>query len=333
MSRRRVASVAVLLAATLTAAGCVSTSNRATQQSLDALASPTSPAAGPTTTTTPPPACDRRASLRPTGSLPAPGQMPANTWMREIQNHGRLVVGVDQNTLLFGYRDPRTGTLQGYEIDLLKQLALAILGDENAIEFKTLTTAQRIAAVADPNSKIDVVASLVTMTCTRWQQVSFTTEYYEAAQQVLVHQDKDMEPEIRTISDLAGKRVCATQGSTSIDNLRQKVPAAIAYPVAARTDCLVAFQAGKVDAITADNTILLGFQKQDDRATAILPELLSDEPYGMIIRKDHPEFVRYVNAVLQRLRDNGTLNAIDKKWLGEFTERPTPVPPAPRYQD
>ena len=62
-------------------------------------------------------------SLRPTATTPAAGEMAVGTWMREIQNRGRLVVGVDQNTLLFGYRDPRTGTLQGYEIDLLKQLA------------------------------------------------------------------------------------------------------------------------------------------------------------------------------------------------------------------
>ena len=169
------------------------------------------------------------------------------------------------------------------------------------------------------------------MTCARWQQVSFTSEYYEAAQKVLVHKDKNGLPEIPTIVDLAGKTVCATQGSTSIDNLRQKVPVAIVYPVAARTDCLVAFQNGTVDAITADDTILLGLEKQDPRVTVILPDQLSDEPYGMIIRKDHPEFVRYVNAVLQQLRDNGTLDTIDGHWLGEL--RPTPTPPAPRYQD
>ena len=333
MNARRIVTVhcdrAVLA---VTAAGCVNTSNGATQQSLDALASPPSTAPGPTTTTTEPP-CDRRASLRPTGTLPAPGQMPAGTWMATIQKRGRLVVGVDQNTLIFSYRDPRTGNLQGYEIDLLKQLALAILGDENAIEFRTLTTAQRITELSRPDSTIDIVASLVTMTCARWKQVLFSTEYYEAAQKVIVHKDKDGVPEIRTVSGLAGKKVCATKGSTSIDNLLLKAPAAVVYPVAARTDCLRAFQEGTVDAITGDDTILLGFQLQDPRATYILAEQIHDEPYGMIIRNDHPEFVRYVNAVLQQLRDNGTLSTIDEKWLGDFTDRPTPVPPAPRYQD
>ena len=171
------------------------------------------------------------------------------------------------------------------------------------------------------------------MTCARWKQVSFSTEYYEASQKVIVHKDKDGVPEIRTVSELARKKVCATKGSTSIDNLLLKVPVAVIYPVAARTDCLRAFQEGTVDAITGDDTILLGFQLQDPRATYILPEQIHDEPYGMIIRNDHPEFVRYVNAVLQQLRDNGTLSTIDQKWLGDFTDRPTPVPPAPRYQD
>ena len=158
----------------------------------------------------------------------------------------------------------------------------------------------------------------------------FSTEYYEAAQKVLVRKDAAGRPTIPTIAELAGKKVCATHGSTSIDNLRAKVPAVIIHPVVARTDCLVALQDGVVDAITADDTILLGFTEQDQRTT-ILPEAVHDEPYGMIINEGHPEFVRFVNGVLQHMRDNGTLD--DHRPVLARRSRATPTPPAPRYQD
>ena len=63
----------------------------------------------------------------------------------------------------------------------------------------------------------------------------------------------------------------------------------------------------------------------------ILPERIAVQPYGMPIAKGHPEFVRFVNALLERMRDDGSLAALDEKWLGRIRPSP-PVPPA-RYRD
>jgi polar amino acid transport system substrate-binding protein len=113
--------------------------------------------------------------------------------------------------------------------------------------------------------------------------------------------------------------------------MRKLQPQAEMVEVGNRTECLVALQDGRVDAITADNTILYGFKRQD-RSTELLPVELSDEPYGLAINKAHPDFVRFVNAVLQQRRDDETLARLEAKWLGD-TVVPLPAVPPAQYQD
>lgn len=112
---------------------CASTSDQAFRTSIAALAPPPATQPPAAAQAPSPPPCDAQASLRPQGPLPPPGQMPAGTFMRTIQDRGRLIVGVDQTTLLFGYRDPATGTIQGFDIDMLREVARAIFGNPDAI--------------------------------------------------------------------------------------------------------------------------------------------------------------------------------------------------------
>src|SRR5262249_24981038 len=156
----------------------------------------------------------------------------------------------------------------------------------------------RRSAVQD--GTVDVVADAYTITCYRKTQVAFSSVYLEAGQRVLVPADSPA----RSLADLRGKRVCATQTSTSIAKLKQ-YPGVIPYPVSQRTDCLVALQRGEVDGITSDDAILLGFQAQDPYTKLIGPDI-EREPYGMAISQSHPDLVRFVNGVLARMRADGT---------------------------
>jgi polar amino acid transport system substrate-binding protein len=308
-------------------AGCGSISDRALHTSLSALEAKT-PAAptGSSTKAANSPCGDPTASLRPRGALPAPGHMPSGTFMRTIQARGRLIVGVDQNTLLLGYLNPFNGQIEGFDIDMLRQIAKAIFGDPNAIEFKAISSAQRIPVIQDQS--VDIVADAMTINCERAKQVAFTTVYFHAGQRIMVPSNSP----VRSTRDLTGRKVCATVGSTSIENIRKLAPRAIPYPVALRTDCLVALQEGKVDAISTDDAILYGFQAQDPYTKIVGPRF-SDEPYGMAINKRHPEFVRFVNGVLAQMRSDGTWASIYEKWLGRITHAPAPAPPQPHYRD
>jgi polar amino acid transport system substrate-binding protein len=325
---RRLAGLAVLgCMVAMALAGCGSISDRALHASLSALEvkAPAAPASSSSKAASV--ACgDPTASLRPRGPVPAAGHMPAGTFMRTIQDRGRLIVGVDQNTLLLGYLNPFNGQIEGFDIDMLRQVAKAIFGNPNAIEFKAISSAQRIPVIQ--NQSVDIVADAMTINCERTRQVAFTTVYYDAGQRIMVPSNSP----VRSIADLAGRKVCATVGSTSIENVRKLAPRAIPYPVPLRTDCLVALQEGKADAISTDDAILYGFQAQDPYTKIVGPRF-SNEPYGMAINKAHPDLVRFVNAVLAQMRGDGTWASIYTKWLGRVTHTPAPSPPQAHYRD
>ncbi|HTN80853.1 MAG TPA: glutamate ABC transporter substrate-binding protein [Acidimicrobiales bacterium] len=260
--------------------------------------------------------------------LPAPRQMPAGTTMAAIQKQGHLVVGVDQTTLLFGYRDPRTGEIQGFDIDIAHEIARAIFGDPNAIELHALNSTDRLPAVE--NKTVDMVVSQVSMTCGRWQDLDFSSVYYLAHQALLVKPDSG----IAGVPDLEGKTICVTKGSTSEDNIKailtQENVTATLDEVGSRAECLVHLQEGTADAITSDDTILAGFRLQDP-LTEILGTSLHDEPYGIAIPQGDEDFVRFVNGVLDQMRADGRWQAIDEKWLSALG--PAQSPPTPTYKD
>jgi polar amino acid transport system substrate-binding protein len=328
MRTRRQPTIPILaLAAVLLAvAGCASGSDEAQRTSLAALATPPAAApAGRAPTSGPAARCsDPTASLRPPASLPRPGALPPRSFMAQVRRRGRLIAGVDQNTLLFGYLKPSTARIEGFEVDLLREVARAILGDPNAIELKALTTAQRLPAVQ--SGAVDIVADAVTITCDRRREVAFSTVYYDASQRLLVPRSSPAS----SLADLAGRRVCATTGSTTLQRIKSDRAKPVPYPVPQRTDCLVALQQGRVDAISSDDAILLGFKAQDPN-TKIVGRSLADEPYGMAIARGHPEFVRFVNGVLERVRRDGAWKAIHRRWIGRLA--PTPSAPRPRYSD
>ncbi len=279
------------------------------------LTAPPSTAAGTT------PSCDATASFRPVGAMPAPGQMPDGSQMKKILERGRLTVGVDQNTYLMGFRNPFSGELEGFDIEMAREVAGAIFGDKARVNFKVLTSEQRIPALE--NGDVDIVVRTMTINCERWQKVAFSTVYYEAGQRVLVPTTSNA----TGIESLGGKRVCATKGSSSLGNVANAPSKPIAVSVPNWTDCLVLLQQGQVDAISTDDTILTGFAAQDPYTKVVGPKFTA-EPYGMAIPKQHEDFVRFVNGLLERLRADGTWATIHRKWLGE-----PPAPPVANYRD
>jgi polar amino acid transport system substrate-binding protein len=306
------------------AAGCGSPSTKASDASQNALG------AVPTTATTQAPvlvedeACrgEPLKSFSPSELYP-PGEMPEGTTMWDIQKRGKLVVGVDENTDHFAARDPRSGEIKGLEVDLVRDIAEAITGSRDNVKFRTVLTADKNKVVAD--NDVDLTASADSMSCKRWSQVAFSTEYFTAKHQLMVRSDSD----IGGKDDLAGRTVCLTEGSSSVDLLEQIAPKAHKLAVAGRTDCLVALQEGDADAYLAHDTFLRAMTEQDRLNMKILPEVLQDQHYGIAIPKNHKDLVRFVNAVLERMRDSGRLEQLYQDALGD--DHP-PIPKAD-YRD
>jgi len=307
----------VLVAAT--AAGCGATSDQASRIALAALATPPQHLKPKPPT----PATTCTASLRPPATMPTPGKMPARSFMAQIHRRGYLRAGVNAGALDFGYYNPSTGKIEGFEIDLVNEIAKAIFGTAKGhVQPVALTVGQREPFVRQ--GKVDIVVDTVTMTCARSKEVDFSTVYYDAKQRVLVPANSPA----KSIGDLAGKRVCATAGSTPVYVMQHlpHPPDVVGAPQA--IDCLVYLQQGKIDGISTDSSILLGFNQQDPNTKLVGPPF-ADVPYGMEISKTHRDFVRFVNGVLAELERNGTWQQLQAEWLGQFHQ--LQAPPKPKY--
>ena len=95
--------------------------------------------------------------------------------MAAIAERGRLVVGVDQNTYPFGFRNPSSGQLEGFDIDLAREVARRIFGDPDRIDLRVVDASQRESALQ--SGQVDVVVRTYSITCDRKRSVEFSTVY------------------------------------------------------------------------------------------------------------------------------------------------------------
>jgi polar amino acid transport system substrate-binding protein len=292
----------------------------------------------PSATTTPSPApsgtdvatTNCLKSYAPLATMPAPdGPMPAKSTMETIKKRGRLIAGVSADTLLLGARNPVSGQIEGFDIDMLRGVSQAIFGDPNKVELKVITAAQRLPALKD--GSVDIVARNMTITCARWKEIAFSSEYYRSGQKVLVRlgETTDSGAPIKGIEDLAGKKVCAPNGSTSMEKLRTFTDIQ-AVGADTHTGCLVLFQQGAVDAITGDDTVLAGLAAQDPYADVVEAPAFTAEPYGLGVNQKNVDFVQFVNGVLDDMRADGRWTKSYNTWLADSLGK-APAPPRPVY--
>ena len=286
---------------------------------------PTTPTPTPSGSASAPAQCKNpTASYAPNGDLPSPGDLPSGSTMATIKKRGRLVAGVSADTYLLGSRNPLTGQIEGFDIDMVKAVAKAIFGDENRYQLRVITAAQRIPALQE--GQVDLVARNMTITCDRWTQIAFSSEYYRSGQKILVRKGS----KATSLADLKGQKVCAPRATSSLENLKKLAPEAVPVEADNHTGCLVLFQQSEVAAITGDDTVLAGLAAQDPYAVVPDQRAFTAEPYGLGIPAKNVDFVRFVNAKLAQMRSDGEWTAIYNRWLAEPLG-PAPSPPKAVY--
>jgi polar amino acid transport system substrate-binding protein len=270
-------------------------------------------------------------TLSPSGADgPAIDAIKARTGARR-----KLIVGVDQNSYHWGYRNPNTegAELEGFDIDLVHRIAQDILGDPDAVQFKAIPTSQRISAIQD--GRVDMVVRTMTITCDRLSQVAFSAPYFKTGQQVLAPKSSSVTGYNDT---LAHKRVCTAAGSTAYTKLAADrtsggLPAStdISTTVPNQLDCLVRLQLGEVDAVVTDGA-LAASQAAQDPTVELKGAAFTTEYYGVAMKKDASDLVRRVNRVLVGYRADGWQASYDT-WLSATLGKDSSAskPPAPRY--
>lgn len=227
----------------------------------------------------------------------------------KIMQRGKIIVGVKYDTKPFGYLNDKH-ELVGYDIDLAKYIAKSILGSEDKVEFKQVTPSSRILALT--SGQVDMIIATMTVTKQRQQVIDFSIPYYIAGQAVLVPQNS----KIATMSDLNEKKVIIIFGSTAESNLRLIAPEADIIGFKTYTSGYNALKQNRADAMTSDDTILMGFALAD-KSVKLLPKRYTKEPYAIGFKKDTSSLrlENKVNFILKNMRVNGELMKLKNKWI------------------
>ncbi|MFF0747000.1 glutamate ABC transporter substrate-binding protein [Streptomyces sp. NPDC004111] len=272
---------------------------------------------------------DPEASLRP--------GLPEGAAIKKIKERGKLVAGVDQNSFRWGYRNPATGDLEGFDIDIVKAIATELFGtDKDRVIYRAIPTSQRVPLLKA--GKIDVVARTMTVNCSRIKDVSFSRAYFQAGQQVLAPEDSGI---TGYDGSLRGKRVCTAKGSTAYDAMKKEAHGAVfdrpEYIVPNQLDCLVRLQLGRVDAVVTDNA-LAASQAAQDPAIKLMGDPFTQEYYGVATNKESTDLVSLINKVLNTYSTakaaNGKTAWVNsyERWLKADLPGLT-GPPDPKFLD
>ncbi|MBV2357504.1 glutamate ABC transporter substrate-binding protein [Streptomyces sp. J2-1] len=247
----------------------------------------------------------------------------------------KLIVGVDQNSYRWGYRNPNSAgaELEGFDIDLAHRIARDVLGDPDAVQFKAIPTSQRISALQE--GRVDLVVRTMTINCDRLGQVAFSAPYFRTGQQLLAPRSAAVTG--YNAASLDGRRICVASGSTAYAKLKGDLDAGrlpggtTAVTVPNQLDCLVRLQLGEADVVITDGA-LAASQAAQDPTLELKGDAFTTEFYGVAMRRGATDLVRRVNRVLADYRDNGWQASYDKWLSATLGEDSGPSkPPAPKY--
>jgi len=233
--------------------------------------------------------------------------------MAEIQEKGSVTIGVKYDVPPFGFENPETGDVEGFDVDMGRYIASKLGVEPNFVE---AISDNRIPFLQD--GTVDLILSTMTITTDRDADIDFSRPYFIANGRILVPEDSD----IAGIDDLAGKKVCTAIGSTYEATIKEQAPDADLKTVDAYSDCLTLLQNGQVDAVSTDNVILTGMiiQSGEDFPLKLVGENLTTEPYGVGMPNNSTELKEFIDQTIEQSFDDGTWQQIYDTWVGQYVE-------------
>lgn len=265
------------------------------------------------------PSCgDTTQSFEPSRLGPA-GQVPSTSSMGRVADRGRLIVGVSSDTLSMASRDARTGDINGFEIDLARSIAEAILGPGAKLELRVVEPADALAQVRD--GEVDLVIDQVAMTCTAWSQGALSAAYLSSDLAAITRPGNPITP-----STVSRSRVCAPDGT----EIQRSLAASGGTVISGRTwsDCLMEFQRGEADSLVAPRPVAGGLAAQDPYAE-IGKESFGPVSFAVLAPKQNVDMIRFVNAVLAQRVSSGDWQRSYDQWVRPYAGDGRP--PQPKY--
>jgi glutamate/aspartate transport system substrate-binding protein len=252
----------------------------------------------------------------------------AESTLEKIARTGELVLGYrdDSNPLSFRRAN---GEPAGYSVDFCRKVAEAVdahFPDQDIeAKFVPTTSGRRIDAVV--NGTIDIECGSTTITLSRQERVDFSLPTFVTGGSVLSLAASG----IRDIPDLDGQRVAVISGTTTADQLgahldEHGIEAKI-VTVADRNEGMNLLNEGEVEALASDQIVLIGqvLEARNPDRYAIISEIFSYEPYGLVVRRNDADFRLVVNRAIARLYRTGEQGEIFYDWIGKLGISVPPV--------
>jgi cystine transport system substrate-binding protein len=230
-----------------------------------------------------------------------------------VKAQGLLRVALEGTYPPFNFRDPKTGQLAGYDVDVAKLVA-ARLGVKP--DFVTTEWSAILAGLGA--GKYDVIVSQMTMTPQRQQAFDFSSPYIYSAPQLIVRRNETAS--YKSLGDLKGRKVGVGQGSVYEQQIRAVPGVEVrSYPAAPENLQDLAF--GRIDVALNDSLMVSYLLKNSQlpiRAGARVGEVTR---MGIVFRKGNPKFQAAVDKALDAARADGSLKQISLKWFGTDATR------------
>ncbi len=219
---------------------------------------------------------------------------------------GTLTVGSD--TAFPPFESMNGTTAEGFDVDLITAIAQKI-GLQTVIKTEVFDT---LIPTLKAGGKFDVVASAMTITDERKQEIDFTDPYIDSNQSIAVKKGSTIKSE----ADLTGKKVGVQSGTTGEQWAKENLTGATTVPFKTATEAFAALQAGNVDAVVNDLPVSAFLVKDPARGLEIVKEIATGEQYGFAVAKTNTALLAAMNQALADLKSDGTYDQIYSKWFG-----------------
>jgi glutamate/aspartate transport system substrate-binding protein len=254
----------------------------------------------------------------------AQGAFASSATLDKIKASGAVTMGVRESSIPMSYT---TGDnrFDGFHVEVCRMILNDIkdkLGMSTLrINYQPVTAQNRMPLVQ--NGTVDIECGTTTNNTARQRDVSFANTLYVEEVRIAVKANSG----INSISQLAGKKVATTTGTTSVQILRkhEKATGVNFDEVFGKdhADSFLLLESDRADAFVMDGSILAGniANSRNPKDFKIVGEVLSTEPIAIMVRKDDPQFKAAVNAAIAKIVANGSMPKLWDKWFLK------PIPP------
>ena len=252
----------------------------------------------------------------------------AETVLEKIRRTGVLTAGTRGSSIPFAYINEKNEWI-GFSIDLLEAIRARLekkLAKPIKLVKKEVTPATRFPLVA--NRTIDVECGSTTYTRGRDETVDFSINFFFTGSQLLVKKGSG----IKSLADVAGKRVGAAQGTTNEKALRASQPKAEVVIFQDNPAVFLALEQGRIVAYVSDGILLAGLaaKAKNPKDYEVVGDFFSKEPYSCMVPENDSKWRDFVNHTFMELIDNGKYFELYDKWFGERGVVPYPMTPQVR---